>query len=380
MVVRLANVSKIFSSAGAGHVKAIDHISLEIAAGERLGIVGPNGAGKSTLLQIIAGLSEPTSGVVEVQRRVTAIMTLGVGLRDQLSGRENIYLDGQLQGKSREEVGRVIGEVIEFSELGDFIEQPVRTYSTGMKARLAFSMLCHIEPELLIIDETLSVGDTAFSRKATAKIREICSRGTCVILVSHSMTAVRDICNRAIWLDGGRVVSDGNPQEVTDRYVESVRRADNRDALARFSRLTGNRTLRNGFNIRVMLQQGDETDRRVLESGAPLRIVVEAEMPDGGPHGIKIEMVRLDGTRVFSQAFPAAEFSDSNGRVRLTVAMEPLVLGAAIYRLDAAALLQSARAAECSMVFEVYSPIAATGGKPLLIYPVNIEVARVVEC
>ncbi len=130
-----------------------------------------------------------------------------------------------MQGQSRAEVDRIINDVIEFSELAEFIDQPVRTYSTGMKARLAFSMLCHIDPDILVIDEALSVGDAAFARKAGAKIREICARGRVVIIVSHSMTAVREMCNRCIWLDAGRIVMDGPPMDVTDRYVESVRHA-----------------------------------------------------------------------------------------------------------------------------------------------------------
>lgn len=380
-LVRLANVSRIFTSDGGRQVtKAVDDVSIEIASGDRIGIVGRNGAGKSTLLQLIAGLSEPTSGVVEVHGRVTAIMTLGLGLRDHATGRENIYLDGELQGKSRAAVNRVIDEVIAFSELGDFIEQPVRTYSTGMKARLAFSMLCHIEPELLIIDEALSVGDAAFARKATAKIREICARGTSVILVSHSMTAIREICNRSWWLESGRIVLDGSPIEVTDRYIDSVRRADNREAIARFSRLAGNRSMVSGFDIAVTLRQGDASDRRVLESGAPLDIGVAAKVRPGESCDIVVEMVRLDGAKVFAQTMPAAEFTDRVGQISLGIAMEPLVLGAAIYRLDAAVQTQAATAAACSIVFEVYSPVTMTGGKPMLNYPVTIEVEKVVEC
>lgn len=380
-VVRLANVSKIFSSDGGKQItKAVDDLSIKIASGDRLGIVGRNGAGKSTLLQLIAGLTEPTSGTAEVQGRVTAIMTLGVGLRDHASGRENIYLDGELHGRTRAEVTRVIDEVIEFSELGDFIEQPVRTYSTGMKARLAFSMLCHIEPELLIIDEALSVGDAAFARKATAKIREICARGMSVILVSHSMTSVRETCNRCIWLDRGRIVMDGDPEEVTDRYLDSVRQADNRAAVARFSRLAGSRSMVAGSEIQVMLRQQDEADRRMLESGAPMHITITARPPAGGAFDIVVEILRLDGARMFKHTFGAAEFTDPFGHVHARISMEPLVLGAAIYRLDAAIQSAATRAAQISFMFEVYSPVPITGGKPMLNYPVNIDVVPVREC
>jgi lipopolysaccharide transport system ATP-binding protein len=138
---------------------AVDQVTFTLREGERLGIVGRNGAGKSTLLHMIAGISNSSSGRILINGKVTSIMTLGVGLRDDLSGRENIYVDGEIQGKSRSEVNEVIDQVIDFAELGKFIDYPVRTYSTGMKARLAFAMISHIDPEILIIDEALSVGD-----------------------------------------------------------------------------------------------------------------------------------------------------------------------------------------------------------------------------
>ena len=251
--VELDQVSKVFSAGSsttgdlvaamagnvgqdtlAGGKVAVDRLTLSIAEGERLGIVGRNGAGKSTLLHMIAGLSGPTSGSVRISGKVTSIMTLGVGLRDDLSGRENIYVDGEIQGKSRAETDSVIEQVIEFSELGEFIEYPVRTYSTGMKARLAFAMISHIDPEILIIDEALSVGDASFSVKATARILEICARGKIVILVSHGMQAIRDICNRCIYMKDGRIVMDGQPDAVTRAYIEEVREADEAELMLKF--------------------------------------------------------------------------------------------------------------------------------------------------
>jgi lipopolysaccharide transport system ATP-binding protein len=228
---------------------AVADLSLVIEAGERVGIVGPNGAGKSTFLHMVAGTAQATSGRLAVDGKVTSILTLGIGLRDQMSGRDNIYLDGELQGKTRQEVDEVIGAVIEFAELGEFIDRPVRTYSTGMKSRLAFAMISHIDPEILLIDEALSVGDAAFSAKASRRIREICAKGRIVVVVSHSLGAINDICSRCLWMDGGRIVMDGRPDEVTQAYAAAVHERDDEDLLRRFKSLVGAESLKDGCAI-----------------------------------------------------------------------------------------------------------------------------------
>jgi lipopolysaccharide transport system ATP-binding protein len=380
--VRLDHVRKLFPPIGAlekavhQRVVAVDDVSLELTAGDRLGIIGSNGAGKSTLLQIIAGLSDPTAGSRRVDGRVTTIMTLGVGLRDLVSGRENIYLDGELQGKSRRDVDRIIDEVIAFSELGDFIDQPARTYSTGMKARLAFSMLVHIDPEIVIIDEALSVGDASFSRKATDKIREICARGKILILVSHSMAAVREMCNRCIWLDRGRIVMDGAPAAVCESYIDSVRKSDNKQAMLRFSQRVGSHSIEAGWRVAVALGQGDVPDQRLLESGAPLRIHIEGAGSPDRAFEVTVDILRLDGAVMFAKVFSAGDYAAADGTVDLGVVMEPLVLGPAIYRIDVALVRQGVRITTTSAMFEVYTSSPITGGKPMLIYPVDIDVAE----
>jgi lipopolysaccharide transport system ATP-binding protein len=378
--IRLTNVRKIYPVPGAAPVRAVDGITLEVSTGDRLGIIGPNGAGKSTLLQMIAGLTAPTDGEITVAGHVTAVMTLGIGLRDHATGRENVYLDGQLQGQSRSDVDRIIEAVIAFSELGDFIDQPVRTYSTGMKARLAFAMLCHLDPDILVIDEALSVGDAAFARKAAGKIREICARGRIVIIVSHSMSAVREICNRCLWLSAGRIVMDGAPADVTDRYIESVRSEDQRQAVARFNQLAGARSVREGWHIEVALHQHDGADRRVLESGMPLRIRLAGTAPGARDYSIALEIIRLDGMRMFAEDFAGREFAAGDGAFSMNVDMTPLVLGPGTYRIGAAVHGDAGLAADRSVVFEVYAPIPPTGGKPMLIYPVEYEVIKVGAC
>ena len=372
--VRLTDVHKTYRGPGGVEIRAVGNISLLISTGDRVGIIGPNGAGKSTLLQLIAGLTTPTRGSVSVIGHVTAVMTLGVGMREHATGRENVYLDGELQGKSRSEVERVIDDVIAFSELGEFIDEPVRTYSTGMKARLAFSMLCHIDPEILVIDEALSVGDASFSRKAAAKIGELCARGKIVIVVSHSMTAIREICNRCLWLDAGRVVMDGEPVAVTDRYIETVRRVDQELALGRFEQSAVRQPARAGWSLQVSLHQGDSPDRRLLETGVPLRVHLAGSGPTVQTSDVQLAIVRLDGMRMFSETFAAGDFSGAGGRLALDVSMEPLVLGAGTYRVEASLLSGTERVAECATVCEVYSPLPPTGGKPMLNYPIGVDV------
>lgn len=394
--VHLENVSKIFplGASAAGELVAamsanggldalaegkvaVDRLNLTISEGERLGIVGRNGAGKSTLLHLIAGISDPTSGVIRINGKVTSIMTLGVGLRDDLSGRENIYVDGEIQGKSRAEVDEVIDQVIEFSELGKFIDYPVRTYSTGMKARLAFSMITHIEPEILIIDEALSVGDASFSAKATARILDICARGKIVILVSHGMQSIRDICNRCIYLKDGRVVMDGSPEDVTKAYIDEVRGEDEAALMERFSAHVGSRSRREGYEIRrVSLFSGSNRAESVrVEAGERLRIQIAGLLGAPADEGFcRVRIVRLDDLLVFQQDFRFADYSFPGGQIGIEIEFDPLVLGAAVYRLDILFLDSLVReqqpCGEHSTVFEIFTLNPLAGGRPMLYYPI----------
>lgn len=361
-------------SSKAGGKVAVAGVSLAIQQGERLGIVGRNGAGKSTLLHMIAGLSSPSSGSIEINGKVTSVMTLGVGLRDDLSGRENIYVDGEIQGKSRQEIGKVIDQIIAFADLGEFIDYPVRTYSTGMKARLAFSMISHIDPEILIIDEALSVGDAAFSSKATARIREICARGKIVIIVSHGMQAIKDICNRCLWMENGRVIMDGAPEDVTRAYIDSVRAADEEQLMGKFRKFIGQRTMREGWAVKnVAIFNGMSGEQRyLLEAGLPTRFEVEASIPAGERSaGVRVRITRLDELLIFDEYFPAETIRLQDQSIGLEVEMTPLVLGAAIYRLDVSLEAGAEICAESSNIFEVFSINPPTGGRPMLLYPVS---------
>jgi len=207
-------------------VQALDDVSFTISEGERVGIIGPNGAGKTTLLSLLAGITKPTSGTIEVEGDIHAMLTIGAVVKEEMTGRENIYLDATIHGRSNEQINAVAEEIIEFTELGEYIERPVRTYSSGMKARLAFSMGTFIEPDILILDETLAVGDVFFAQKASRRMKAVAKRGRIVILVTHATNAIVEMCTRCLWIDNGRLVMDGDPKKVTAAYEASVRQAD----------------------------------------------------------------------------------------------------------------------------------------------------------
>lgn len=198
--------------------RALNGVNLEVVRGEVLGIIGSNGAGKSTLLKVITGVLEATSGTVDVAGRVTAILELGLGFNPEFSGRENTYLSGLLYGMDRAEVSRKIDEIIDFSGLGEFIERPVKTYSSGMYARLAFSIATAVDPDILIIDEALAAGDAAFVQKCLRRIRQLCSGGRTVILVSHGTGLLAQLCQRVVWMERGQVRMVGSAINIVQAY------------------------------------------------------------------------------------------------------------------------------------------------------------------
>ena len=201
---------------------ALRDLSFTIEQGETVGFVGPNGAGKSSLLKLIAGIFEPTSGRVNVQGRVSALLELGTGFHPELSGRENIYLSGAIMGFDRQTMSRSYERIVAFSGLERFIDAPVKHYSSGMYVRLGFSVAIHVDPEILLIDEVLSVGDQTFQARCMEKIRELQERGTTIVLVSHDLGSVRRICRRSIWLEDGKLMFDGETDTTLNRYMESI--------------------------------------------------------------------------------------------------------------------------------------------------------------
>ncbi|MBQ2249480.1 MAG: ABC transporter ATP-binding protein [Clostridia bacterium] len=200
---------------------ALSDVSFSVGRGEVLGIVGSNGAGKSTLLKVIAGILTPTSGELRVKGRVVPMLELGSGFDDDLTGRENIFLNGAILGYSEQFLRERFDEIVEFSGLYDFLDVPVRNYSSGMVMRLAFSIASMVEPDVLIVDEILAVGDARFQEKSYTRMLELMHRGTTVLLVSHDLGQIRRLCDRVLWLDGGRVRRIGDTQEVCDAYAKA---------------------------------------------------------------------------------------------------------------------------------------------------------------
>lgn len=198
---------------------ALNHVSFDVKQGETLGLVGHNGAGKSTMLKVISGILKPTMGSVSIQGNIVPMLELGSGFDMDLTGRENIFLNGAILGYSEKFLKTRYDEVVTFSELGQFIEMPIRNYSSGMLARLAFSIASMVEPEVLIVDEILSVGDADFQEKSKARMLELMGGGTTVLFVSHSLDQIREMCDRCIWLEHGQIKAIGSANEVCDAYA-----------------------------------------------------------------------------------------------------------------------------------------------------------------
>ena len=201
-------------------IEALKNVSFEVPNGKVMGVVGANGAGKSTLMRTVAGILPPTNGRVEVQGRVSTLLSLGVGFNKKLTGRENVVLGGLAAGLTRAELREKYDEIVEFAELDEFMDMPMRTYSSGMYGRLAFAVAVTMHPDILIIDEALSVGDARFRRKSFQKMRELCAEDRTILLVSHALGSIEKLCDEAIWMDKGRLRMWDEPHAVVEAYTE----------------------------------------------------------------------------------------------------------------------------------------------------------------
>lgn len=212
---------------------ALKDVSFQIDRGERVGIIGRNGAGKSTLLKVLSRITEPTNGTIRINGRVSSLLEVGTGFHSELTGRENIFLNGAILGMSRKEIIRKFEEIVEFAEIEQFLDTPVKRYSSGMFVRLAFAVAAHLEPEILIIDEVLAVGDLAFQQKCIGKMEEVSRGGRTVIFVSHNMETIKHFCNRCILLEKGELVSDGETNYVVQVYASKTLAINNENPVIR---------------------------------------------------------------------------------------------------------------------------------------------------
>ncbi|MBX6362396.1 MAG: ATP-binding cassette domain-containing protein [Gemmatimonadetes bacterium] len=258
---------------------ALKGVSFEIKPGESVGIIGGNGAGKSTLLKILSRITSPTSGRALVCGRVSSLLEVGTGFHPELSGRENVYLNGAILGMTREEIRSKFDEIVEFSDVGKFIDTPVKRYSSGMRLRLAFSVAAHLEPEILMVDEVLAVGDIRFQKKCLSKMDDVAREGRTVLYVAHNMPAIARLCTRAILLDGGRVVQDGPAAEVISTYLNSglgtsAAREWPDPATAPSGEIVRLRA------VRVRNDQGEVTE--TVDIRRPVRVEMEYDVLKGG--------------------------------------------------------------------------------------------------
>jgi lipopolysaccharide transport system ATP-binding protein len=252
---------------------ALRDVSLTIPRGQTYGLIGHNGSGKSTLLKLIAGIHRPTSGTITANGRVSAMLELGAGFHPELSGRDNIYLNGSILGLTRRQITAAMDDIVEFSGIGDFIDVPVKVYSSGMYVRLGFSIAANLDPELLIIDEIVAVGDEEFQRRCFDRLYELRRKGTTIVFVSHSLPLIQTLCDRVAWLEHGNLRAEGPAFEVVDQYVAEVNRAES-DRLAMEQTEIEARHRGSGEMVirKVEFLDSTGTPRPVAVSGQPMTV------------------------------------------------------------------------------------------------------------
>ncbi len=284
---------------------ALKDVNLEVRRGEILGVVGRNGAGKSTLLKILSRITRPTAGSVEIYGRVGSLLEVGTGFHPDLTGRENIFLNGAILGMRKVEIEAKFDEIVAFSELERFVETPVKFYSSGMYVRLAFSVAAHLEPEMLIMDEVLAVGDMAFQQKCLDKMNEVRRQGRTIFFVSHNLPAITRLCKRAVLLEGGRLVAEGPPHEVVNRYLSASWKAG-AERLWEDAEAPGDGAVRLRA-VRVLNEHGETA--AAVDVRRPFRVeLVYDVLEDGHALTPVIELYNDEGTEVFSTHDTGAEW------------------------------------------------------------------------
>ena len=286
--------------------RALEDVSFSVDPGTAVGIIGENGAGKSTLLKIIAGTTMPTAGSVDVRGVVAAILELGAAFHPEFSGRENAVLYGALMGLEQDEMESRLDDIFGFAELGDFVEHPVKSYSTGMAMRLAFAVATHVDPDVLVVDEALAVGDGYFQKKCVDRIREIRDRGTTILFCSHSMYYVSLFCKRALWLKAGHIEMDGPAQDVVNAYEEFLITREKRRLDQQADGGSEEPAEAPGQQARIRGIRVFDADGVATETYAPgMELVVELEWEAVDPEGefhVGVSLDRGDGTRVVAVA------------------------------------------------------------------------------
>ena len=348
-----------------GGFLALSHVSLEVGTGETVGVIGPNGSGKSTLLKLVSGILQPSSGEVSVQGRVTALIELGAGFHPEISGRENAVINGMMLGLSRAEIVRRLPEIIEFSGVGDFIDAPVKTYSSGMYVRLGFAVATMTEPDVLVVDEVLAVGDQAFVHKCLDRIAKLQRGGTAIVLVSHDLALVEQLAHRAVYLCEGAVVAEGPAGAVVARYKSDVAAVESGEEVA----ATGSTRWGNNAVTLDAVELVDAVGRpaRLVESGrkAAIRLTYTVHDPqDDFVFGIAIH--REDGSLVFGTNTDLDGWRPERLEQSGTMSLEfpDLALAPGRYLVDAAVHAKGGLAYDYAreiLAFTVTAPVAWPG-------------------
>jgi lipopolysaccharide transport system ATP-binding protein len=322
---------------------ALNDISLDVMPGEVFGIIGLNGAGKSTLLKVIARVLYPTRGRVQIRGRIAPLLELGAGFDTELTGRENIYLNGTILGFTRRQIDQLFPQIVEFSGLEEFIDAPLRTYSNGMYARLGFSVATAARPDILIVDEILGVGDAEFQTRSYERILGFRAEGTTILLVSHSLERVKEVCNRAMWLDHGRLVSLGTAEAVVNQYLEHNRGRESERLVAEQGKVAQKRWGNRQVEITRVRISGRQAEQTIFRTGDPFCVQFDyiAHTPsDGAIFGIAIH--RQDGVHVTgpNTAQAGLKFARLEGSGAVTYQVTNLPLLEGLYHLSVAVVNQ----------------------------------------
>ncbi len=285
---------------------ALRNIDLEIGQGERIGIIGRNGAGKSTLLKVLSRITEPTTGRFSMNGRVASLLEVGTGFHPELTGRENIFLNGAILGMNKREIKRKFDEIVEFAETEKFLDTPVKRYSSGMYMRLAFSVAAHLDPEILIVDEVLAVGDVAFQKKCLGRMQQVGSEGRTVLFVSHNMAAIKTLCDRAVLLDQGCVACQGPVEQTIQSYVTTGENPNTCTSWPEPGKAPGNELLRLKKLRVVNALAGEENNEITVET--PIRFEIEFWNLKPGLRHISLHLKGISGEIIFASPSPKHQF------------------------------------------------------------------------
>jgi lipopolysaccharide transport system ATP-binding protein len=304
------------------HIWALRDVSFEVPQGEAVGIIGRNGAGKTTLLKILARVTDPTEGYAEVRGRVGSLLEVGTGFHPELTGRENVFLSGAILGMSRRDIQRRFDEIVQFAGVERFIDTPLKRYSTGMQMRLAFAVAAHLEPDILLVDEVLAVGDIEFQRKCLGKMEEVGGEGRTVLFVSHQMNQIRRLCQRVLWMDGGRIVADGPAHPLVSAYEAAVAAGQE----IRHARLNPPRV--KARFLRWFIAEPDGSEPNVLGAIGPVTVsfLLQVHRPlKVTDHGVAL--FNTDGLMIWATAIYDLQIGEGLWSLRYTLPSLPLKPG-----------------------------------------------------